>query len=118
MHAGFDGCVLEISTDGEEPWTDLGTRITYGGYTHRISEDYNSPIAGRMAWSGTSGPSLTRVEVDLDDFAGNDATLRYRLVCDTTAILPDSGWTDGRQTSGPRLSHPPVGAWPCPTVPG
>lgn len=93
MHAGFDGCVLEISTDGEEPWTDLGTRITYGGYTHRISEDYNSPIAGRMAWSGTSGPSLTRVEVDLDDFAGNDATLRYRLVCDTTAILPDSGWT-------------------------
>ncbi|MEN3370987.1 MAG: hypothetical protein V7609_3130 [Verrucomicrobiota bacterium] len=59
---GLDGMVLEISrpdlnggafTDITDPAVD-GAFIT-GGYTHTISGDFGSPIAGRMAWSGLSG---------------------------------------------------------------
>src|SRR6185295_8409023 len=54
---GFDGGVLELSTDGGNTFRDIlvagGTFVT-GGYNRRISADRGSPIAGRLAWSGNS----------------------------------------------------------------
>jgi hypothetical protein len=92
MEPGNDGCVLEISTDGGGNWTDLGPWITYGGYTHELSVYSGNPLGGRTAWSGTSGPSLTRVEVDLNDFAGTLSRLRFRMGCDESIELPGDGW--------------------------
>lgn len=89
---GFDGCVLEITTDDGGSWTDLGPYITQGPYTHVISTEYESPIADRPAWSGTSGSNLSLVEVDLDAFAGQDASLRFRLACDRSTAIDDSAW--------------------------
>jgi hypothetical protein len=91
METGYDGCVLEITTDGGDTWTDLGNWITRGPYTHQIPVEFLSPIGGRPAWSGTSGPTLTRVEVDLDDFAGHLARIRYRLACDNRVAV-GTGW--------------------------
>ncbi len=92
LEAGVDGGVLELSTDGGTSWTDLDSRITYGGYTHELSDLSGNPIGGRRAWSGTTGPTPTRVDVDLSDFAGFDAVLRYRLGCDESWTPSESGW--------------------------
>src|SRR5437868_4009448 len=52
-NVGFDGGVLELSTDGGNTFQDIlavgGTFVT-GGYNRTISSDRGSPIAGRQAW--------------------------------------------------------------------
>jgi hypothetical protein len=61
---GFDGGVLEISTDGGNTFQDIlaaGGRFGMGGYNRTISTDRGSPIAGRQAWSGNSGGFITTV---------------------------------------------------------
>jgi hypothetical protein len=57
---GFDGGVLELSTDGGNTFQDIlaaGGSFVLGGYNRTISTDRGSPIAGRQAWSGNSGGS-------------------------------------------------------------
>ena len=64
---GFDGGVLEISTDGGNTFQDIlaaGGSFFIGGYNRTISADRGSPIAGRRAWSGNSEGFITTV-VDL-----------------------------------------------------
>ena len=59
---GFDGGVLEISTDGGKRITTSLMRVgasVLGGYNRTISTDRGSPIAGRQAWSGNSGGFIT-----------------------------------------------------------
>ncbi len=87
---GYDGAVIEISTDGGSTWSDLGSNITQGGYTSTISSSYGSPIAGRQAWSGGSIGTETQVLVDLSSFAGQNAQIRFRLACDQGG--GDTGW--------------------------
>lgn len=61
---GFDGAVLEMSTDDGNTFQDVlaaGGRFTEGGYNCTISTDRGSPIAGRQAWSGNSGGFITTV---------------------------------------------------------
>ena len=64
---GFDGGVLELSTDGGTTFQDIlaaGGTFFIGGYNRTISADRGSPIAGRRAWSGNSEGFVTTV-VDL-----------------------------------------------------
>ncbi len=91
METGNDGCVLELSTDEGDSWFDLGDHITWGGYSHVI-DGHGNPIDGQPAWSGSTGPSLSLVEVDLGPFAGSMAKLGFRLACDNSWAIPDSGW--------------------------
>ena len=61
---GFDGGVLEISTDGGNTFRDIlvaGGSFAMGGYNRTISTDRGSPIAGRQAWSGNSQGFITTV---------------------------------------------------------
>ena len=61
---GFDGGVLEMSTDGGNTFRDIlaaGGTFSTGGYNRTISSDRGSPIAGRQAWSGNSGGFITTV---------------------------------------------------------
>ena len=71
---GFDGGVLELSTDGGNTFQDIlaaGGSFVIGGYNRTISADRGSPIAGRRAWSGNSeGFVTTRGEPP----SGSDAT--------------------------------------------
>lgn len=82
LEEGYDGGVIEISLDGGDTWVDLGPQITAGGYTNTISIDYDSPIGGRDAWSGTQA-TFGEVTVDLSIYAGETGVIRWRLVCDT-----------------------------------
>jgi hypothetical protein len=61
---GFDGGVLELSTDGGNTFRDVldaGGSFVVGGYNRTISTGRGSPIAGRQAWSGNSGGFITTV---------------------------------------------------------
>ena len=63
-NVGFDGGVLEMSTDGGNTFQDIlavGGGFITGGYNHIIAADRGSPIAGRQAWSGNSGGFITTV---------------------------------------------------------
>ncbi len=88
MENGYDGCVLEISTDGGSTWEDLGNYITQNGYTGTISSSYNSPIAGREAWTGTA--DWEEVKVDLSHYANQTIKIRFRLACDQS--VSKTGW--------------------------
>lgn len=86
----YDGAVLEVSTD-EIVWTDLGASMIEGGYNATVSINYDSPILGRPAWSGGGLGAMTRVRVDLSDWAGQTVWIRFRLACDSTTKA-GGGW--------------------------
>ena len=88
---GFDGGVLELSTDGGNTFQDIlaaGGNFVIGGYNRIISTDRGSPVAGRQAWSGNSAGFITTV-VNLPAFQ-TDGTLRWRMATDTSGS--DEGW--------------------------
>jgi hypothetical protein len=98
---GFDGHVLEYSLDGNL-WVDIlaGTgpipanaaRITQTPYNRTISDDFESPLANRMTWSGDNG-AFQEVRVNLADFAGQNVFFRFRFASDTS--VADAGvWID------------------------
>jgi hypothetical protein len=115
---GFDGGVLEVSTDGGATWVDVtagGGSFVQGGYNGTISAAFGSPIAGRGAWTGSSGPvdAMTRVEVDLGAFAGTAVRVRWRLATDTftPGALPGLAWWIDDVTFVDLIEHcpqPPV----------
>jgi len=87
-NVGFDGGVLEMSTDGGNTFQDIlavGGRFVMGGYNRTISSDRGSPIAGRQAWSGNSQGFITTV-VNLPVSFGGER-LRWRMASDNS----DSG---------------------------
>jgi serine protease AprX len=88
---GFDGGVLELSTDGGNTFQDIlaaGGSFLMGGYNRTISTDRGSPIAGRQAWSSNSEGFITSV-VNLPLFQ-TDGRLRWRMGTDTTGS--NEGW--------------------------
>lgn len=88
---GYDGGVLEISTDGGSTWQDLGSRIIQNGYNGQISADFGgNPLGNRPAWvSGFLG-SMEQVLVDLTDFAGTGRQVRFRFAADSS--FGGEGW--------------------------
>jgi subtilisin family serine protease len=101
LESGFDGGVLEVSTDGGVNWSDiLDTDATFveGGYTGTISTEFSSPIAGQPAWTG--GPldaaiaPMSLVRVNVGALAGQDVLFRFRIATDRLepGALPGAGW--------------------------
>jgi len=89
---GFDGGVLEISTDGGNTFQDIlaaGGSFVMGGYNRTISTVRGNPIAGRQAWSGNSEGFITTVVNLPFIFAGN-SRLRWRMASDTSGS--NEGW--------------------------
>jgi hypothetical protein len=107
LESGFDGTVLEISTDGGATWADvtsgaIGGSFLQGGYNDTISVNFLSPIAGRMAWSGLSGGTtttpaylITRVNLG-PNLAGKTINIRWRTAtdCDLRASNTSGQWVD------------------------
>ena len=102
---GFDGGVLEISTDSGDTWEDVGSRIITGGYDGRVTELSNNPLGTRFAWTARGRPGVfSQVVVNLDDFAGKQIKLRFTAGFDEAAGVLDgyTGWfiDDIRITAG------------------
>jgi hypothetical protein len=87
---GYDGGVLEISTDGVN-WEDLGSRIISGGYDGKIGEVSDNPLGPRLAWTSRGRTGVfSPVVINLDDFAGEKIRIRFRAGFD-----PFIGWREG-----------------------
>lgn len=111
---GFDGGVLELSSDGGETWNDVlagGGSFTDGGYNGTIGAATQNPIGGRSAWTGVS-PSInamSRVQVSLGAFAGNDVRVRWRMGADNRSVTTGTGWwLDDIQFNNLTVNCPPI----------
>jgi hypothetical protein len=75
---GFDGGVMEISTDGGLTWQDLGSRIIVGTYDGKVTSASENPLGNRLAWTARGRAGVfSQVVINLDDFAGQRVRLRF-----------------------------------------
>jgi hypothetical protein len=92
LETNFDGGVLEISIGGG-PFSDIitaGGSFVVGGYNRTISASFGNPLAGRSAWSGSTGRFIT-TKVNLPAAAaGNSIVLRWRMGSDSSTA--GVGW--------------------------
>ncbi len=86
LETGYDGGVLEISTDGGISWQDIGNDIESGGYDDYLDGD---PIGDRLAWTGTND-TMSPVRVDLSSYSGQTVSFRFRIGCDSS--VKKTGW--------------------------
>jgi hypothetical protein len=84
LEAGYDGGLVEISTNGGTTWTDLGSLMTLNGYSGTI----DNPIGDRPAFTGTSAWIETRA--NLASFGGQTVKLRFRQADDSSES--ETGW--------------------------
>jgi uncharacterized repeat protein (TIGR01451 family) len=89
---GWDGGVVEISTNGGGTWTDLGSRMVTGKYNGSVGAGSGNPIGGRAAFTGNSGASFFRTVVNLSSFAGQNVQIRFRFTSDDNTNVAGGGW--------------------------
>ena len=90
--SGYDGCVLEISINGGG-FSDIltaGGSFLSGTYNGTISSSYGNPLAGRSAWTSSSGGFLTTTVTLPAAAAGQNIQLRWRLGSDSS--VGSTGW--------------------------
>jgi hypothetical protein len=89
-NGGWDGGVIEISTDDGTSWTDVGTPL-YNGVTNPGTD---APIgASRPAFVVRSAgwPAFVNASLDLGTaYAGQEVRLRFRIGADSSTGAP--GW--------------------------
>ena len=109
-NVGFDGGVLELSTDNGNTFQDIiaaGGGFISGGYNRTIATDRGSPIAGRQAWSGNSNGFITTV-VGLPE-GSLQGRLRWRMASDS------SGGNEGWRVDSLYMTWCEGMGTPCPT---
>src|SRR5205823_3378134 len=112
LESGFDGGVLEISIGGGafRDILDAGGSFVLNGYTHTISSFFQSPIAGRRAWSDYSGGFVTTTVNLPADAAGQNIVLRWRMGSDNSVSY--AGW----RLDTVRITECPAAPTPTPTA--
>jgi hypothetical protein len=123
LESGRDGAVLEISSPNINggAFTDITGPAVGGsvtpGYNTLISSAFQSPIAGRMAWSGNSGGYvLTQVRYFNAVLPPSQIKLRFRLVSDNSGA--SEGWRIDTLTFQSDECPPPTPTpTPCPLQP-
>ena len=86
---GWDGGVVEISTDGGGSWSDLGPNMISGGYTGTLNTSGN-PLSEREAFHGYSGGFFKTI-VDLASYV-NQANVKFRFRFGSDEIIGWTGW--------------------------
>jgi len=92
---GFDGGVLELSTDEGETWQDVGPLILVGGYDGKLTDASGNPLGNRFAWTSRGRPGVfSEVVIDLSGFAGKRVKLRFLAGFDQAAGVLNgyTGW--------------------------
>jgi hypothetical protein len=112
---GFDGGVLEYSTDEGETWQDIGSRILVGGYDGKVTAASSNPLGSRFAWTARGVPGVfSQVVINLDDFVGQRIKLRFQAGFDEATGILDGykGWfiDDIRITATPFACSGAAGA--------
>ena len=98
----WDGFVLEVSTDGGATYQDIiaaGGTFTAGPYTGEIDGTAMNPLAGRMAWSGSSGGYIDTTINLPASLNGQTIKLQFRMGTDEATAGPGA-WVDGLTITG------------------
>jgi hypothetical protein len=86
----FDGGIVEISQDNGATWTEPDPAQWLDvGPTQKIATGFDSPIAGKLAFSGQSA-GFVRSTLDLTRYAGS--TIRYRFRFASDKSQQGRGW--------------------------
>jgi extracellular elastinolytic metalloproteinase len=88
---GWDGGLVEISTNGGITWTDLGSRMYEGKYNGSMGTGSNNPVGGRAAFTGLSNGFWT-TKVNLSSYAGQTIQIRFRFGSDDNTAPSGGGW--------------------------
>ncbi len=89
LETGWDGGVLEISTNNGTTWTDLGPKMFETRYNSSIDATAGTPISGREAFTGISN-GFKRTAVNLASYTGQTVKIRWRFVSDNGTAA--TGW--------------------------
>ncbi len=91
--AGWDGGVVEISTNGGGAWNDIGGLMITNGYNGNIGNNPTNILANRVGFTGTINNFMTTT-VNLAPYAGQNVRFRFRFGSDdnTTATTTPAGW--------------------------
>src|SRR5690606_35864406 len=88
---GWDGGVVEISTNGGASWIDLGSRMIVGKYNGSLGVGSNNPIGGRAAFTGNRA-TFQQTIINLSSFAGQSIRIRFRFATDDNTAPAGGGW--------------------------
>ncbi len=91
---GWDGGVVEVSTNNGTTWTDLGTRFTLNGYNSTLGTTLGYVLSGRRAFSGSTSATFINSIATLSSYAGQNIKLRFRFGSDNSDVGSGSnpGW--------------------------
>ncbi|WP_299707616.1 T9SS-dependent M36 family metallopeptidase [uncultured Pontibacter sp.] len=85
---GFDGGVVEISTNRGLTWSDLGGKMIQNGYNGNIPLANASTINGPAFTGGSNG--YIQTIADLSSFKGQNVLIRFRMGSDV--LTGATGW--------------------------
>ncbi len=90
---GWDGGVVELSTNGGASWIDLGSRMVSGGYNGTLGAAPTNVLTNRSAFTGAT-TAFMQTAVSLKDFAGQNVKIRFRFGSDdnTSGTSTTPGW--------------------------
>jgi hypothetical protein len=88
---GWDGGVVEVSTDGGSTWADLGSKMITNGYNGSLGGGSGNVLAGRQAFTGLA-TSFIRTVVNLSSYAGQSIKIRFRFSSDDNTAPAGGGW--------------------------
>lgn len=93
LEPGYDGGVVEISTDNGSSWIDAGPYMLKNGYNGAIDPtDNDTQLKGRSAFTDKSGGFVQTI-VNLTSFAGKDVSFRFVFATDVqNQGLTFEGW--------------------------
>ena len=86
--AGFDGGVVEISTNGGLTWANLGDKMIQNGYNSAIPLENASTISGPAFTGGSNG--YIHTIADLSSFKDQKVLIRFRMGSDV--LTGATGW--------------------------
>ena len=89
----WDGAIVMISTNSGTSFIKLEPAGGYNGY---IEPNSDSPFPGDMPCFGDTGSGWQTVIVDLSEFAGKSAIIRFQFGSDLYTV--DEGWYVGNVT--------------------
>lgn len=105
LEEGRDGGVVEISFNGG-PFTDIIAAGGTANYNGTISTQFQSPIAGRQAWTGDSGGYIIGGGNLPPAAIGQSVVLRFRLGTDCSGS--GTGWSMDEISVYYRTVYPPT----------
>jgi extracellular elastinolytic metalloproteinase len=87
---GWDGGVVEMTTDGGANWIDMGSYMIKNRYSGRLNDSESNVLSGRRAFTGSTAGDWIETIIDLEAFAGEEVQFRFRFGTDEGTA--EEGW--------------------------